>query len=400
MCCPDGQILANLEERSRQRQEEQARRQAQANQEERAQREQERLERQHQEERRRQEQERRRAWQAEQEQLQGQTQQWYQIADPIERDAEQILPKPTFRVLSAEEQSSMGKISRTVYRVKHASCQKSFAAKQALGRTALAKMKRLHRNSALYMPPIEATAEGLEGALDNNRYADFHKMIYSFNRHYLGYWADLAKANDLPQALQGLAAYSASANADQAAMDGIDNFHVMNSYLRNGRDLAKMPAGYRQRIDGRLQRLTDAAADGMKLARLPNDMAVQRNIDMDGLAAMLHLTEAEAEAYLRDFRPGSNTILQEKGVCSTSLCRGAYTDRQVELVILAHKGSAAVPVCGTDLEHVEGEDEILLAPGTKFRMLEVREIPNENGTGATWRVYLETLPMGGEGIPR
>ena len=138
----------------------------------------------------------------------------------------------------------------------------------------------------------------------------------------------------------------------------------------------------------------------MKLGRLPNDMAVQRNIDMDGLAAMLHMTEEEAAAYLRQFRPGSNTILQEKGFCSASLRRGAYTDRQVELVILARKGSAAVPICGTELERVEGEEEILLAPGTKFRMMDAREVPNERGNGATWWVYLETLPMGGEGIAR
>ena len=383
---------------------------------------------------------------------------WDQLQGDQVWNEEALMPKDTFHYLTAEEQAGMGKIKKACYHVKRVFWQRDLASRRAKCRKAVAGLNRIHgqltRNDTQGELTIQPEPQSMEAGLERNTlwneaeqsHANLH-LLHSMGRYAQQEWKALLEANGIKDAFKGLRVYGAAAQAEQAAQAGVDNFQVMNAYLRAGRDVERMPQHLRARLTPELRRLTDAAADGMKLARLPFNLTLQRNIDLDGLSAMLGINEAQAAHYFTHYQEQANQhpILQEKGFCSASLAKNAFTRRKVDLVILAPKGTAAVAIGGTSLGRVPLEEEVLLAPGTKFRLVSVKMVKTQplpgqgnrapgqqdaaqggenyhqntfapttqdtdvapdrwerekDSADTVWRVYLEALPMHDGGVPR
>lgn len=476
----EARLRAQEAQEERERMAEEARRRAQLRAEEEAQeaqrwaelrrREAERLrEEAFQAEERRLEEERvtREAMQNSQQELNRNVVQWDQLQGDQVWNEEALMPKDTFHYLTAEERAGMGKISKAGYHIKRTFWQRGLASRRAKCRKAIQQLNRIHgqmvRNDAQGELTIQPEPQSMEAGLTRNTlwntaersHVNLH-LLHSMGTYAQEQWRILLEANGIKDAFRGLRVYGASAQANQAAQDGIDNFNVMNAYLRCGRNLEAMPPVYRNRMTQELKRLTDAAADGMKLARLPFNLTLQRNIGLDGLSAMLGVNEAQVTHYLTHYPEQANQhpILQEKGFCSASMGKTVFTRRKVDLVILAPKGTAAVMVAGTPLESVNLEEEVLLAPGTKFRLVSVKMVQantpeQENGQAqpqqnavreghqqegqqeqqhyhqhtfasttvdtdvaqdqweerkdqdnTVWRIYLEALPLHDGGVPR
>lgn len=65
---------------------------------------------------------------------------------------------------------------------------------------------------------------------------------------------------------------------------------------------------------------------------------------------------------------------------------------EVEMVILARKGTQGVPFGGTPLNQRmnRNRNTVVLAPDTQLNVLKVEK---KEGDGQGWRVYVETLPV-------
>ena len=73
----------------------------------------------------------------------------------------------------------------------------------------------------------------------------------------------------------------------------------------------------------------------------------------------------------------------------------------IEFIIRCNKGTAAFNV--EDISLVGGESELLLAPGTKFRLIDAQldgKADIKKGNKKSWKIYLETIPVSEEGVEK
>ena len=164
-----------------------------------------------------------------------------------------------------------------------------------------------------------------------------------------------------------------------------------------------------------MNRVTESSAP------LSRDLVSKRAVtSVSSIAHMLgmenadNLTEEEIKEQLRDMMDSGNPVIaEEKGFCSTSMSpdTGYSTgtdedDVGIEFVILNKKGTHGVNFTGNGSR--SGEDELLLAGGTKFRLIKVffndgdpKETRKINkGSQKSWKIYMETIPQEEKGVER
>ncbi len=111
---------------------------------------------------------------------------------------------------------------------------------------------------------------------------------------------------------------------------------------------------------------------------------------------------------LKRIKSKKEIILQDKGYVSTSLpfatepfSAGDNGIIGIEFIIRCNKGTAAFNV--EDISLVGGESELLLAPGTKFRLIDAQldgKADIKKGNKKSWKIYLETIPVSEEGVEK
>lgn len=225
------------------------------------------------------------------------------------------------------------------------------------------------------MPDIEAAPDAMMQELYNNVF-----NIGYLEKHHTeetATWAELAEMHGFAKAKDSIRGYLSS------------DYRIMNEYLRRKdfRPSGQEPTDKEKEID--------QAAEAMKLHSLSQDMVVRRNVGMDALAGMLGGFDHEVKEMLKD-PVNSNAILTEKGFCSTTLTAD-FGKHDVEMIILAKKGTNGLWIHNSKGLDTRGEKEVLLAPGTKFQMVDA--VKNKTSGLPKWRIFLKTIPQNSAGIP-
>ncbi len=117
------------------------------------------------------------------------------------------------------------------------------------------------------------------------------------------------------------------------------------------------------------------------------------------------LKRALKEKFDKKKLEGSEMIMTENGFMSTALPNATRNFDAgsnfigIEFIILVKKGTPAMNV--STLSFKSEEKEILIAPGTKFKVLDMQLDGNANilyGNKESWKIYLSTIPDSEEGI--
>ena len=90
--------------------------------------------------------------------------------------------------------------------------------------------------------------------------------------------------------------------------------------------------------------------------------------------------------------------MEEKGFTSTAMYVNQGNEEfknKVEIIMLVEKGTKAISIAGTDIEKYD-EAELLLAPGTKYELIDIRENTKDKKK-PVWRIYMRTIPQEKEG---
>lgn len=283
---------------------------------------------------------------------------------------------PKFEKMTPAQKNSLSKKQRKEHITEYA--------KHSKRRGAVRKL--LEQRRKLPQREIEATPTVMEQALRQNRIERREE-----NQETVDIWKGIVNAYEVPMAVAGVRHYVA---ADISQM-GKEEYRIMNAYLRADCDVKKMPKQLADGMTKELKKFVEQAVSGMKLIPLQQDKMVRRDVNYDIINRMLSTkSNEETDAVLDKFsREKGELIIEEKGFCSTTFDDQKYEDREMQFFILAHKGTNGIPIEGTDLENV-GEKELLLAPGTKFRIIDAKK------DGRGWKLYMETIPMERDGISK
>jgi hypothetical protein len=183
------------------------------------------------------------------------------------------------------------------------------------------------------------------------------------------------------------------------------DYTLANKFLRKG----SMKPGYEKVIEA------------MKENPLKKDHVVRRAVAnlstagfMLGLENPDEMTEEELKTALKEeFNKsklnGTEMIMTEKGFMSTSLPNATNNFKAVsgsgkigiEFIILAKKGTPALNI--STVSSKPEEKELLLAPGTKFKVLDMQLDGEANilyGKEGSWKIYLSTISESEEGIQK
>ena len=178
----------------------------------------------------------------------------------------------------------------------------------------------------------------------------------------------------------------------------------MNKYLRGD----NADAGYSSYV-----------ADGQKAlneSKLSRDLVVRRGVKgVQTIGHMLGLPNVDKmsldeikQAFDNKKNSGDDVIMTENGFMSTSLPFNAPSYPAegntkcpigVEFIILVKKGTKAVNM--TPLSNNVHENELLLKPGTKFKLVDADTNGTAdiiNGAPGSWKVYLTTIPSEENGV--
>ena len=181
-----------------------------------------------------------------------------------------------------------------------------------------------------------------------------------------------------------------------------------NDYLR---------FGYGSHKVANVEKGTRDGIEAIGTNKLSRDLVVRRGVKgvrtvahMLGLKNADDLTQEQIKEELKDrLTDDQDTILTDKGFISTSLpfskefypAEGDGKDSVgVEFIILAKKGTQAVNMI--PISKWKKETEVLLKPGTRFKLVDVKFGDGEvtNGSEGSWKVYLTTVTENEEGILR
>ncbi len=152
----------------------------------------------------------------------------------------------------------------------------------------------------------------------------------------------------------------------------------------------------------------------MKSHPIKHDMIVRRAVkelkvmgEMMGLSDLDSISADELKKKLKEkFDNSSEMIVTEKGFMSTSMPdagrffpAGDEYGIGIEFVILVKKGTPAVNVSKISTKPEEGE--LLIAPGTKFKVVDM-QLDGEGtitcGNEKSWKIYLASVPTSQDGI--
>ena len=151
----------------------------------------------------------------------------------------------------------------------------------------------------------------------------------------------------------------------------------------------------------------------MKKLRLNRDLIARRGVaNLQTAAHMLGvdptgIDEEQLKSLLKErFNSGKEMIMTDHGFISTAL-PGAEKNFDassgsggigIEFMILAKKGTSAINV--TSISSHSDERELLICPGTKFRVVGMKLDGDANilyGNEKSWKIYLESIPASEEG---
>ncbi len=119
------------------------------------------------------------------------------------------------------------------------------------------------------------------------------------------------------------------------------------------------------------------------------------------------LKEQLKEKFEKSKIDGTEMIMTEKGFMSTSLpsatanfsAKSGTGGIGIEFIILAKKGTPALNVSTVSFK--KEEKELLIAPGTKFKVLDMQldgDAEILHGKKGSWKIYLASIPDSEEGI--
>ena len=106
-------------------------------------------------------------------------------------------------------------------------------------------------------------------------------------------------------------------------------------------------------------------------------------------------------------------IVTEKGFMSTSMPHaeklfdaGTSNSIGIEFMIVLKKGTPAINV--SSLSAIKTEQELLVAPGTKFEIIDMSLDAEDRdelaqihkGNKKSWKIYLRSIPDSNEGVKR
>ena len=153
---------------------------------------------------------------------------------------------------------------------------------------------------------------------------------------------------------------------------------------------------------------TEHLANGIKNNPLNRDLLCRRGVkDVNTLAHMMGLENASnmseeeiKEVFNQRFESGDDLIISDKSFMSTSLPfakdnfgAGDGFHIGIEFMILMKKGTPAMNISSMSVK--KSEQEVLVAPGTKFRVIKAELDGNADilhGTEKSWKIWLVSVP--------
>lgn len=307
-------------------------------------------------------------------------------------------PLPSFDVLTPKEEKSLKKKHHFQYK-KYKTQKETYinnlnawGENESMRKHAYRDLLRLRRQGEMF-PKIESNADSMMEAYYWANKAENRQIITDLGKAETNALSKLSKLSGLKHAVTGLKEY-------------VGNFFIaMNAYLRKDRDLSQMDEANKNIMTNIRIRNLNEAEESLKMQKMSHQLVTRRYVGKDALKFMLNCADDyAAEEKLKQFiqTKSSKPVLEEKGFYSTAMYstnKNEMFKNQVEIFILVEKGTKAISIADTDIEQVKGEAELLLAPGTKFQLIDARQNSTYKPGDVKWRLYLQTIPQSDAGIP-
>jgi len=308
------------------------------------------------------------------------------------------VPLPEFEVLSPAAEKSLKKRHALRYRKykkqKEAYIQKidTWKDKEILRQDSYRKLLQVRREGENF-PKVEPNANNMMEAYLWANQEEIKQKITKYGQDETNAFLEVAKYSGFTKAEIGITEYAAQ------------YYIAYNDYLRKDRNVDNMNEGNKSTMtEKRIQHL-EQADNALKLNKMSHQLVTHRYVKADALPFMLNTkSREEAEAVLEQFTNNKDKqhIIQEKGFYSTGMYKTKMNEAcfksDVEIFILVEKGTRAVSIADTRLQMAK-EAELLLAPGTKFELVDARKNNNYQDGDVKWQLFLKTLPQSGDGIP-
>ncbi|SFO62451.1 hypothetical protein SAMN05216351_1207 [Pseudobutyrivibrio sp. JW11] len=342
--------------------------------------------------------------------------------DDIKGIKDNMHAAPAFDVITQEQYNSKNRLSKYKYRRK----VKKYFKKRRDNRKEVydkgkkfkdlkdeeIKASRLDRKLFVLDEKVRIQ-EKINGYYNAGVYQDVQEDADSIEAAY-----QREKSNEFRRAELDVAAYEAKVQGINKSegmtalgfyTDYTEHCVKMNNYLRFGA------------ISG-FENYAKKGRDLIRSNKIGRDLVVRRGVKgVKSLGYMLNLPNVDKmsyedikNAFEQKIHSEEEIIMSDKGFISTSLpfVLPSYTAEGensinnpsnnspvgIEFIILAKKGTQAINLTTTS-KHF-GECELLLKPGTKFKMVKAvtdGSAKLENGSEGSWKIYLTTIPSSEDG---
>lgn len=312
--------------------------------------------------------------------------------EEIERAVERMMPQqdPAFRIYNPQELAAMGKIRRRYHQYR----QNSWNKKLAIARNAARSMLRMRQPDNEDWDEEYATlAERMDAHL--NQTERQRARIYHRNARFFDAWARLITTHDefnkdffFPLQIFGMA-------SEFEHEEGHFNYaEQVNGYLRGKENLHMLDEHLQQKIHyNGIPKQAEALVKGLKMAKLPYDMVLHKKVSMEAFNNMLDFNmEGDGEATLQKWQHADS---DERHIATREIVDASMFplqgEKDVEMIILARKGTQALPLGGTPINQRmnRNRNTVIIAPDTQLLVFKVEK---KEGDGQGWRVYAETVP--------
>ena len=313
-----------------------------------------------------------------------------ELKDYVAKD----VPLPDFKPLTLKEEKSLKKRKEAEYRAYlekkegYIANLNRWGANETKRKNAYRQVLRIRREGDAFpeiKPEVDSMTEAFFWGEDNQQ------IIKKLGIEETKALVRLAKYSQLEKAKDGLKNYVG------------DYYTQMNEYLRNGSNLELMSSVSREKLqenDG-MEKFRQALK-AFEMQKMSHQLVTRRYVGSNVLRFMFGKnSEQEAIDFMRQWTSSKKQkiCIEEKGFTSTAMYVNEGNEafkNKVEIIMLVEKGTKAISIAGTDIEKYD-EAELLLAPGTKYELIDIRE-NTQNTKDPIWRIYLRTIPQDGAGI--
>lgn len=314
-----------------------------------------------------------------------------ELKDYVAKD----VPLPDFQPLTLKEEKSLKKKKESEYKSYlekkegYIASLNRWGANEVKRKNAYRQVLRIRRDGDAFpeiKPDVDSMTEAFFWEEDNKQ------IIKNLGIEETKALVRLTKYSQLEKAKDGLKNYVG------------DYYTQMNEYLRNGSNLELMSPVSRQKLqenDG-MEKFKQALR-AFEIQKMSHQMVTRRYVGSNVLRFMFGKnSEQEAIEFMRQWAKTKDQkiCIEEKGFTSTAMYVNEGNEsfrNKVEIMMLVEKGTKAISIAGTDIEKYD-EAELLLAPGTKYELIDIRE-NTQSTKNPVWRIYLRTIPQDGAGIP-